>query len=98
MNRDHIIATLKARQTDLRRMGVVSLSLFGSVAREEAGAESDIDLLALYDHDAHLSLIDVVHIENFLQNLFGKSVQLVSEPIKRAAVRERVEAERVNVF
>jgi predicted nucleotidyltransferase len=46
MERDKVIATLRAHEPELRAAGVVRLSLFGSTARNESGAASDVDLLA----------------------------------------------------
>jgi len=42
MHRDEAIAVLRAHRTDLERFGIKSLALFGSVARDEAGPESDL--------------------------------------------------------
>ncbi|MBB1247501.1 MULTISPECIES: nucleotidyltransferase family protein [unclassified Rhizobium] len=44
MNRDVVIEKLKALEPRLRNLGVGGLYLFGSVARDEAGPASDIDL------------------------------------------------------
>lgn len=44
MNRDTAIARLKEHEAELRRLGVQSLYVFGSTARDEAGPESDVDL------------------------------------------------------
>jgi hypothetical protein len=44
MKRDQIIAKLKEREADLRAHGVKHAALFGSVARDEQNAESDIDI------------------------------------------------------
>ena len=49
MNRDVAIARLKAHETELRRIGVLHLYLFGSTARDEAGADSDVDLFFDYE-------------------------------------------------
>jgi predicted nucleotidyltransferase len=43
MNRENLIAFLKAHGAEIRGYGVKSLALFGSVARDEATANSDID-------------------------------------------------------
>ena len=43
---EHVIATLRAHEAELRRAGIRHLSLFGSVARGDAGASSDVDLAA----------------------------------------------------
>ena len=46
MNRDEVIGFLSLHRQELEeRFGVCSLSLFGSMARNEAGPESDVDLL-----------------------------------------------------
>jgi uncharacterized protein len=44
MKRDDAIAILKERESELRRLGVEHLYLFGSTARGEAGEDSDVDL------------------------------------------------------
>lgn len=49
MHRAEAIARLKQHQTELRRLGVQHLYLFGSTARDEAGAGSDVDLF--FDHE-----------------------------------------------
>ena len=45
MKRDEVLAILDAHREELQKLGVKSLSLFGSVARDEAHADSDVDLL-----------------------------------------------------
>lgn len=44
MDRNHVITTLRIHEADLHRAGVARLYLFGSVARQEAGPDSDVDL------------------------------------------------------
>src|SRR5262249_33791809 len=48
LNRESVIALLREHQDELRQLGLSSLSLFGSVARNEARADSDVDLLATF--------------------------------------------------
>jgi len=45
MDRQQVIATLRAHEEELRRRGVRHAALFGSVARGEAISTSDIDIL-----------------------------------------------------
>lgn len=45
MKRDEVLAIVAQHQADLQAMGVKSLALFGSVARNEAKAASDVDFL-----------------------------------------------------
>lgn len=98
MDREAVIKTLRRLKPKLLAMGIESVSLFGSVARGQETRESDIDLLVRYNPTAHLSLLDIVHIENYLAGELGRPVQMVREPIKRSRIRERVESERLHVF
>ena len=45
MTRAEVLARLQGHTTELRRMDVASLAVFGSVARDEVGPDSDVDLL-----------------------------------------------------
>lgn len=98
MNCDEVISALRAHEPELRAAGVVRLSLFGSVARGEAGAASDIDLLAAFDDAHELSLLDVIEVENRLTELLGSRVDLIEEGTLRPRVRERVKQEVVRAF
>jgi uncharacterized protein len=98
MKRDEVIATLREHEPELRSAGVVRLSLFGSTARDEARADSDIDLLAAFDEAHALSLLDVIGIENRLADLLGQPVDLIEEATLRPRVRQRVSHEIVRAF
>lgn len=98
MNREKVLATLRAHERELKKSGIVRLSLFGSVARDNAGPDSDIDLLAAFDESRRLSLLDVVGIELQLADLLGGSVDLSEEGSLKPRVRQNVEAEAVRAF
>ena len=49
MDKSAVISKLRAHQSELRAAGITSLSLFGSLARGDAHAQSDVDLLAEFD-------------------------------------------------
>ena len=53
-------------------------ALFGSVLREDFSPHSDIDVLVTFSEDAEHSLFDLVHMEDELEALFGRSVDVVS--------------------
>jgi uncharacterized protein len=98
MKRDQVIAMLREYETQLRAVGVVRLSLFGSTARDEARADSDIDLLALFDDSRDLSLLDIIGIENRLSDLLGQPVDLIEEGTIRPRARKSAHAEAVRAF
>lgn len=77
MNRDDAIRILRDHRADLDGMGVRSLSLFGSVARGEAGPQSDVDVLVEFDGRATFDrYMDLVLA---LQDWFGRRVDLVTQ-------------------
>ena len=98
MNRDAVIATLRAHEPELRAAGIIRLSLFGSTARNEARADSDIDLLAAFDDARNLSLLDVIGIENKLVDLLGHPVDLVEDGTLRPRARQSASREAVRAF
>ena len=98
MNRDAVITALRAHEAELKAAGVVRLSLFGSTARDAAGPESEIDLLATFDEARPLSLLDVIRIENQLTDLLGQPVDLIEEGTLKPRAQQNVEREAVRAF
>jgi uncharacterized protein len=98
MNRTEVLATLRAHERELKDAGVVRLSLFGSAARGDAGPDSDVDLLAAFDENRRLSLLDVVGIELRLADLLGVPVDLSEEGTLKPRVEQTVKAEAVRAF
>lgn len=97
MDKNAVIDKLRAHQDALRAEGIAHMFLFGSVARGEAGPNSDVDLF--YDHDApKFSLIDVVRVQERLSDLLGARVDAMTRNSVHPRIRHRVEAEAVQVF
>ena len=67
-----------------RRNRIRRLSLFGSVLRDDFRPDSDVDVLVEFEPDAHWSLFDLVSMQNELEKLIGREVDLV----ERAAVEQ----------
>ena len=93
-----IVAILRTREPALRQAGITHLSLFGSVARNEAGPDSDIDLAAEFDPAAKMDLIRLVGLEQELGDLLGREVQILPEPIRKERLRANVERDRIRAF
>lgn len=86
--RAEIVTKLKRMSRFLRSRGVSGLALFGSLARGEGGADSDIDLVADLDPGAHLTILDLIEIEQHLEEKLERGVDLVS----RQGLKERFAA------
>jgi hypothetical protein len=93
MERDQALRLLREHMDELRAMGVESLSIFGSVARGEAGPDSDVDVLA--EIGPGIGLFEYVRIQNRLAEILGRPVDLATEDALRPWVRERVLSEAI---
>jgi len=96
MQRETVIRILREHEQELKRAGVLRLSLFGSVARGEDGR--DVDLLAEFDSTRSLSLLDMAGIEIRLSELLGTPVDLAPAAMLKQPVAERAANEAVLVF
>jgi len=69
MTRQDVLGKLEANRSELRQMGVKSLSLFGSLARDEAVDDSDVDLLVEFDRP--IGLFQFIRVQQHLQEVLG---------------------------
>ena len=96
MTRDEVIETLRAhRETLAERFGVRSLALFGSYARGTATESSDIDILVRFDGPATSK--SYFGVQFYLEELFGRPIDLVTDKALRPRFRPYVEREAVDV-
>ncbi len=96
MNRDDVLNVLRAHKAILsQRFGVTELALFGSVVRNQASEDSDIDILVRFDGPATSKAY--FGTQFYLEDLLGHPVDLVTNKALRAELRPYVEREAVNV-
>jgi predicted nucleotidyltransferase len=93
--RESVVAELKKHQDEIRNFGVRSLALFGSVARNEATPESDIDLLVTFKDS--VTSDGFFGVKFFLEDLLGRRIDLVTDSALREPLRTTIERELVNV-
>jgi uncharacterized protein len=98
MNREQIIATLRAHERELRDRGVLHAALFGSVARKEAKPASDVDILIELKPDAPVGLFEYVGITQYLADLFPNRVDVANHSSLKALVRPGAERDAVYAF
>ena len=77
------------------RFGVTSLALFGSISRDEATDDSDVDILVAFDGPATSKRY--FGVQFYLEDLLGCPVDLVTEKALRPELRPYIEEELVNV-
>ena len=86
--RSDVMQTLGIYRDELEKLGVKSLRLFGSVARDEASPDSDIDFLVEFVNDP--SFFELFELRYFLEDLFHCKIDLGMEESLRSHLREPV--------
>jgi uncharacterized protein len=102
MNRDAIIATLQSRQAELKALGAISVSLFGSAARGEATSGSDIDLAVTFDpattpHGFYY-IGRLEELRERLEAMLGWPIDLIPEPVEKQRFQQEIDRDRVRAF
>jgi predicted nucleotidyltransferase len=98
MDKGSVIQTLREHERELKAAGIVHLRLFGSVARGEASAQSDVDLMADLDRSMRFSLVRMARLENQLNDLLGVRVDLSPADSMKEAVHARAVREAILAF
>ena len=98
IDRERIIAKLRAHQTELYRRGVRHAALFGSIARGEGKRTSDIDILIELDPQAPVGLFEYVGITQYLADLFPVRVDIANRSSLKPLVRPSIERDARYAF
>jgi predicted nucleotidyltransferase len=98
MTRTEALSKLEKCAGAIKARGATSLYLFGSSARDEATADSDLDLFIDYDPAKKFSLIDLVGIKLFLQDMLGVEIDLTTRDSLHPMLRREIEQSAVRVF
>ena len=102
MQRDDIIAKLRAHEPELRAAGVETLALFGSFARGDNDQGSDVDIFMRLEERvyrggfAYFGQLDT--LIRRLSDILGKPVDIVAEPIQKERLRREIEEDRIVAF
>jgi predicted nucleotidyltransferase len=97
MSRSDIIAALRAKASDIESFGATSLYLFGSVARNEATEESDVDLFVDYDPD-RFGFVELIRLRERISSILGRPTDLTTREGLHPILRPAIEAEAIKVL
>lgn len=95
MTREELLARLRELKPWLEEQGIVNVRLFGSYARDEAGPNSDVDLLV--DETRMLSYFDLFDVKAELGRRIGHSVDVCPERGLNRYIRHRALRDAVSV-
>ena len=97
MERNAAIATLKAHETELRKLGVEHLYLFGSTARGDAREDSDVDLFFDYQK-GKFSVFELMDVKEHAARILGRKTDIMTRDSLHKTLRQRIEAAAVLMF
>ena len=97
MERDDILLTLRRHSADLKGLGVSRLYLFGSVAKNEARPDSDVDLFFDFD-DPNFSLVELVALNDRIAQLLHARADVMSRGSIHPRLRPSIESAALQVF
>ena len=96
--RERVLRIIRAHEAELRALGVSRLWLFGSLARGEAGADSDVDIMIAIPRGRKFSLFDLGEVRVELCELLGRKVDVVIEEDLAPVFHSDVSLDLVQVF
>ena len=96
VKRAEVLRLLAEHREELAGLGVESLAIFGSVARDEAGPKSDVDLLVEFSRP--VGLFGYVDVKERLESILGRKVDLGMHGGLKPRMRDRVLREAVRAI
>ena len=97
MKRAEAIARLRDHQSELERLGIQHLYLFGSTARDEARDESDVDLFFDYEK-GRFGLFELMDVKEATTRILGRKADIMTRDSIHKLLRQQIEAAAVPVF
>lgn len=98
MTLDDVRRLIEPEKEALRAKGVSALYVFGSVARGEAGPESDVDVLIDIEPGKRFHIIDLANVYNRLTKALGTEVDIVTSRSIMNRLQERAIEDAVRVY
>jgi uncharacterized protein len=94
----NVLETLRAHESDLRRLGVSHAAVFGSVARGEAGAESDIDVLVDLDENRPMGVFEYARLKLYINEILAGPSDVVNRRTLKPLLRANILQDSIDAF
>jgi predicted nucleotidyltransferase len=98
MRPEAILAKLKENEAALRARGVSHAALFGSRARGDNRADSDIDIMLELDPAAHVTLFNYAGLKDYIAGLFDSPVDVVNREALKPYLRSGATNDAIYAF
>ena len=93
-----VLETLRTHETELRRLGVSHAAVFGSVARGEASAGSDIDVLVELEEARPMGIFEYARLKLYVNELLDGAGDVVNRRTLKPLLRDNILRDSVHAF
>jgi predicted nucleotidyltransferase len=91
MKKQEALKIIEKNRTGLKKFNVSALFLFGSVAQDQAGPGSDIDILVEFDQDAKIGLFEMARLKKFIiSEILNCDADLVTPDALHPMLRDEI--------
>lgn len=102
MNRERVLRVLREHEPELKAAGVLSLSVFGSTARDDGEGDADVDiavrLAETFSGGGFDSFWQLEKLEQRLSRVLGCKVDVVAEPVRKQRFQDEIDKDRALAF
>jgi hypothetical protein len=95
---DDVLRTLRAHESELRNLGVSHAAVFGSVARGEGTAASDIDVLVDLDQDRPMGIFAYARLKLYINELLDGAGDVVNRRTLKPLLRDNILRDAIHAF
>lgn len=96
--RAETIAAIERNAEAIRRLGATALYLFGSAARDEMTADSDVDVFIDYVPDGSFTFVELIDLGDLLQHSMGRDVDVTTRQGLHPRLKSRIERSSLRVI
>ena len=93
-----VLRTLRTHESELRLRGVSHAAVFGSVARGEARADSDIDVLVELDEDRSMGIFQYARLKLHISELLDGAGDVVNRRTLKPLLRDNILRDAIHAF
>lgn len=98
MSREDVLAVLREHRQALKARAVSRAALFGSLARGDGRAGSDVDVLIEFDPQARITVYHYAAVKRFIAELLGGPVDVIDQANLNRHLRGEIERDAVYAF